>query len=273
MSTSLKPGQLVTVGHIIAAGTARSRARARRARPGYLAAAALAVAGGLLVSACSGQPAASARASSAASPAALPVGAALLATLRATVPRYGGPGGVAAGRVPGTWYGARSTLPVVATRPGWVRVRLAQRPNGSTAWVPSSDVSLSATPYRIVVNLATTHLTLYKDDRPVFSTPAGVGTRTYPTPTGQYFVAFLEAPPKSDPGYGAFIMVISAHSDAISNWEGSGDAVIGIHGPLGSDKEIGTTGARISHGCIRLHEPDLLRLRDVPPGSPVDIVG
>ncbi len=69
-------------------------------------------------------------------------------------------------------------------------------------------------------------------------------------------------------GAGAFIMVTSAHSDSISNWEGSGDALIGIHGPLGSGQEIGTTGARISHGCVRLHEADLLRLRDVPQAVP-----
>jgi len=254
----------------------RPRVRTHPGRPGMMAATALAVAGGLLISACSSPaaaPARSAKATGAASMAALPAGTTLLATLSKAAPRYPGPGATAAGRVPGSWYGARSTLPVLATRPGWVRVRLAQRPNGSTAWLPASDVRLTATPYRIVLNLATTHLTLYKDNRMVFAAPAGVGTRTFPTPTGVYFVAFLEAPPKSDPGYGAFIMVISAHSDAISNWQGSGDAVIGIHGPLGSDKEIGTTGAHISHGCIRLHEPDLLRLRDVPPGSPVDIIG
>ena len=258
-----------------AAGTARWGPGAATALT-RLTAAALVIAGGLLMSACSGQPAARPPAAEAAGgrgPAALSPGSTLLATMRGAAARYPGPGRTAAGRVPATWYGARSTLPVVATRPGWVQVRLAQRPNGSTAWVTASDVSLSTTPYRIVINLATTHLTLYKDGRVVFSTPAGVGTRSYPTPTGQYFVAFLEAPPKSDPGYGAFIMVISAHSDAISNWQGSGDAVIGIHGPLGSDKEIGGTGARISHGCIRLHEKDLLRLRDVPPGSPVDIIG
>ena len=86
-------------------------------------------------------------------------------------------------------------------------------------------------------------------------------------------MAFLEEPPTSAPGYGAFIMVTSAHSDTISDWEGSGDAVIGIHGPLGSGQVIGTTGARISHGCIRLHEAALLRLREVPPGTPIDIVG
>ena len=53
----------------------------------------------------------------------------------------------------------------------------------------------------------------------------------------------------------------------------TGDAVIGIHGPLGEDSQIGTAGARISHGCIRLHDKDLLRLRQVPPGTPIDIVG
>lgn len=268
LSVSGKPGSAAT------ARTALSRARTRQRRHGIPAAAALAVTSALLVSACSGQPAPArgAKAMAAGSPAALPAGATLLATLSKAAPKYPSPSATTAGLVPDTWYGARSTLPVLATRPGWVRVRLAQRPNGSTAWLPASDVRLTETPYRIVIDLATTHLTLYKANQIVFSAPAGVGTKAYPTPTGVYFVAFLEAPPKSDPGYGAFIMVTSAHSDAISSWQGSGDAVIGIHGPLGSDKEIGTTGAHISHGCIRLLEPDLLRLRDVPPGSPVDIV-
>jgi lipoprotein-anchoring transpeptidase ErfK/SrfK len=86
-------------------------------------------------------------------------------------------------------------------------------------------------------------------------------------------VAFLERPPVANVGYGAFIMVTSDHSDTIKDWEGSGDAVIGIHGPLGDDREIGTTGARISHGCIRLHEAALLRLRAVSVGTPIDIIG
>jgi lipoprotein-anchoring transpeptidase ErfK/SrfK len=85
-------------------------------------------------------------------------------------------------------------------------------------------------------------------------------------------VAFDEQPPQPNPGYGPFIMVTSAHSPEISDWEGSGDAVIGIHGPLG-DREIGTAGARISHGCIRVHDQALERLTEVPPGTPVDVVG
>jgi lipoprotein-anchoring transpeptidase ErfK/SrfK len=67
-------------------------------------------------------------------------------------------------------------------------------------------------------------------------------------------------------------MVTSAHSDSITDWEESGDAMIAIHGPLGAQAAIGTTGAAVSHGCIRLQLTDLSQLRVVPVGSPVDIV-
>jgi lipoprotein-anchoring transpeptidase ErfK/SrfK len=197
----------------------------------------------------------------------------VLATVLRTVPRYASPGLLAAGTVPASWYDRPSVLPVIATRPGWVQVRLAQRPNESTAWLPDSDVTLGRTPYRIVINSATTRLTLYDDGRPAFSAPAGVGTTQDPTPVGEYFVAFDEQPPQPNSGYGPFIIVTSAHSPAIADWEGSGDAVIGIHGPLGDDTEIGTSGARISHGCIRLHDQALERLAEVPPGTPIDVVG
>jgi hypothetical protein len=196
-----------------------------------------------------------------------------VATLRVTAPRYAAPGGQPAGVVPASWYERASVLPVIATRPGWVEVRLAQRPNGSTAWVPAGDVTLGSTPYRIVIDLTTTHLSLYDDGRLVFSAPAGVGTPDDPTPDGEYFVAFDEPPPEPGVGYGPFVLVTSDHSEAISDWEGSGDAVIGIHGPLGMDTEIGTKGARISHGCVRLHLSALEKLSQVPPGTPIDVTG
>jgi lipoprotein-anchoring transpeptidase ErfK/SrfK len=195
-----------------------------------------------------------------------------LATVLRTAPRYTASGATAAGTVPASWYERPSVLPVIATRPGWVRVRLAQRPDGSTAWLPAKDVRLSSTPYRIVVDLATTKLALYDRGRLVFSAPAGVGSPDDPTPTGQFFVAFDEQPPQPNPGYGPFIIVTSDHSQSISDWEGSGDAVIGIHGPLGEDAEIGATGARISHGCIRLHDQALEQLAQVPPGTPIDVI-
>ena len=194
----------------------------------------------------------------------------LVVTARGDIPSFASPGGPAAGTVPATWLGAPSTLPVIAQQPGWFDVRLAQRPNGSTAWVRDTDVDTAVTPYRIVVDLATNHLTLYRSGQPVLSAPVGTGLPAYPTPTGQYFVALLAAPPS--PGYGAFVMVTSAHSNTITDWENSGDALIALHGPLGSDSQIATTGAAVSHGCIRLHESDLDQLRPVPVGSPIDIV-
>jgi lipoprotein-anchoring transpeptidase ErfK/SrfK len=39
------------------------------------------------------------------------------------------------------------------------------------------------------------------------------------------------------------------------------------------DSKIGTTGAKISHGCIRLHDQALKQLNGVPPGTPIDIIG
>ncbi len=199
-------------------------------------------------------------------------GETLVATVRpAGAPGSRTPGSPPAVNVPGQWLGAASVLPVLAQQPGWVEVRLAQRPNESVAWVPAGDVSLASDPYRIVINLDTTHLQLFKRGQQVADFPIGVGLPAYPTPTGHFFVALFAEPPS--PGYGPFVMVTSAHSNAISDWEESGDAITAIHGPLGSDAAIGTTGARVSHGCVRLHDADLTRLRDVPAGTPVDIVG
>ena len=203
-----------------------------------------------------------------------PAGSTLLATLHGPVQGYARPQsalGVAT-IAASTWHGAVSTLRGVR-RPnrGWVDVRPAQRPNESTAWVRVGDVSLTSTPYQIVIHLAATHLDLYKSGHLVLSAPAGVGTVADPTPTGHYFfVAFFAQPPSS--GYGPFVLVSSAHSNTISDWESSGDALMAIHGPLGADAQIGTTGSRVSHGCVRLHLSDLAQLRVVPAGSPIDVV-
>jgi lipoprotein-anchoring transpeptidase ErfK/SrfK len=180
-------------------------------------------------------------------------------------------GGPATGQVPGQWLGAASVLPVISQQPGWVEVRLAQRPNESTAWVPAADVSLASDSYHVVIDLRTTHLQLYDGGQVVANFPAGIGIPAAPTPTGRFFVALFARPPST--GYGQFVMVTSAHSNTISDWEQSGDAIVAIHGSLGSDAAIGTTGARVSHGCIRLHDTDLTRLREVPAGTPIDIVG
>jgi lipoprotein-anchoring transpeptidase ErfK/SrfK len=201
-----------------------------------------------------------------------PAGTTLVATTHGAIPGSPAAGAPENLLVPASWYGYPSILPVIGSSPGWVEVRLAQRPNGSTTWVPLSDVTLTTTPYRLVLDLATEHLVVYKDGQEILDFPAGIGTPDDPTTPGNFFVTMQV--PAPDPGYGPFVLVTSAHSNAITDWEASGDAIIAIHGPITSydDSLIGTTGAAISHGCIRLHDADLAQLSIIPAGTPLDII-
>jgi hypothetical protein len=201
-----------------------------------------------------------------------PDGITSVAITHGAVPGSAEPGAAPNTEVPGTWYGYPSVLPVIGSAPNWVEVRLAQRPNGSTTWVPLSDVTLSTTPYQLILNLADEHLAVYEYGKEIMDFPAGIGAPDDPTVTGDFFITMRVPPP--DAGYGPFALVTSAHSDAISDWEGSGDAIIAIHGPITAydDQLIGTTGAAISHGCIRLHDADLSQLDVIPPGTPLDVV-
>jgi len=198
--------------------------------------------------------------------------ATLIATLRADIPAFGGPNGEETGTIAATWHDRPKSLPVIDQQPGWFHVRLPERPNGSTAWIRSGDVDVSTTTYRIEVDVAAMRLRLFDAGEVVMDVPAGIGTDDAPTTVGNFFLAFLQEPPDTTSGWGPFVMVTSSHSETISDFEQSGDAIAAIHGPLGAAEEIGQTGAKVSHGCIRLHLEDLERLRDVPAGTPVDVI-
>ncbi len=195
----------------------------------------------------------------------------LVARLNGPAPGSPSPGAAPTQTVPGSWYGYPSILPVIATEPNWLDVRLAQRPNESTAWIPASDATVKRDHFAIVVDLATMHLSVFERARQIDYFPAGIGTPASPTPPGNFFVAMTVPPPS--PGYGPFVLVTSGHSDAITDWDSSGDAIIAIHGPIDAtaDTRIGTTGAAVSNGCVRLHDADLTQLSNIPPGTPVDI--
>ncbi len=197
---------------------------------------------------------------------------ALIATLTADIPRFPAPGAEPDGTVAATWHQRPSALAVINEQPGWLQVRLPQRPNGSTTWIRRDDVELSSTPSRIVVDVATMRLRLYNAGEKVLDAPAGIGTDEAPTTVGNFFVTFLQEPPDDGAAWGPFVMVISSHSETISDWEQSGDAIAAIHGPFDTGDAVGTTGAKVSHGCVRLHLEDLRALRDVPAGSPVDVI-
>lgn len=194
-----------------------------------------------------------------------------IATVTGPVPYSAEPGGLPVGTIPvGSWWGLTKQLPVLGDAPGWLHVRLPQRPNGLTGWIPASTAQLSTTTYGILIDVRLNRLKLYNGGQLVVDLPAGVGTEQDPTPLGDYYV--MDVAPSEGPGWGPFILDTNAHSESITSWEGSGDAFTAIHGPLGLDAAIGTTGAKISHGCVRLHDADLAQLKPVPAGAPIVIV-
>lgn len=192
-----------------------------------------------------------------------------VATFTEPVPRLTGPDGDVNGSVDPDWHDVALAFPVIDQASGAVKIRLPGRPNGSTAWVPAEAVTVDTVAYRVEVDLSERRLWLYRNGDELISAPVGVGTDTNPTPTGEFFAAFHQQSPGG--GYGPFVLVTTAHSETITDWEESGDAVVGVHGPLGSASEIGQTGAAVSHGCIRMHNSDLRALRVVPPGTPISI--
>jgi lipoprotein-anchoring transpeptidase ErfK/SrfK len=151
--------------------------------------------------------------------------------------------------------------------PGWARVRLPSRPNGSSGWVRTRSVALALDPYRVSVSLSRHRITLWKDGRAIVQQPAGVGRSVLPTPMGTYFIAELLKQPEPHGIYGPYAFGLSAYSNVLFSF-GGGPGQIGIHGT----NEPQLLGTSVSHGCIRVANSLIIRLaRILPLGTPVSI--
>ena len=110
-------------------------------------------------------------------------------------------------------------------------------------------------------------ITLVKRGRTVFSAQIGVGESRWPTPRGEYYIrSRLTGYGAAGSFYGPLAFGTSAHSDQLTDWPAGG--IVGIHGTSLPQLIPG----RISHGCVRLRNPDILRLDDLMPvGTPITI--
>lgn len=161
--------------------------------------------------------------------------------------------------------GAPLVFLVVAQQGDWSEVQLAQRPNGSTGWVATSDLALSSDPYAIVVTRSTNTLDLYRDGEVVHSYPVATGTGGTPTPTGQFALTELLAP--TNDGYGPYAYGTTAFSDVLNSF-GGGPGQIGLHGT----DDASSIGRDASHGCIRMHNADITALAGMLPlGTPIQV--
>lgn len=150
---------------------------------------------------------------------------------------------------------------------GWLDVYLPERPNGSTGWVRSSEVSVARDPYYVLVNLTAHMVTVWDGTKVFMRVPVGVGRAVSPTPDGTYYVTETVVTGDPEGPYGPYALGLSAHSDVYDEFDG-GDGQIGLHG---TDDPAGI-GTDVSHGCIRMQNDDITRLAHVLPlGTPVVI--
>ena len=150
---------------------------------------------------------------------------------------------------------------------GWVEVLLPVRPNGSTGWVRTSEITLTPNPFHIAVSLSAHTITVTNARAVVYTGPVAVGAGDTPTPTGNFYLYVLLKSP--DPGgpYGPYAYGLSSHSDALETFAG-GDAEIGIHG----NNDASALGQNVSHGCIRMDNDGITALAgQLPLGTPVDV--
>jgi lipoprotein-anchoring transpeptidase ErfK/SrfK len=167
--------------------------------------------------------------------------------------------------------GTVTALPVTTRRIGgdgrlWMRVTLPVLPNGRSGWVPRRALgAYEISRHRLVVDVARRRLTLVRAGRVVLRAPVGVGQPRSPTPRGTFLVRNrLER--YASRRYGPVAFGTSARSPTLTDWPAGG--FVGIHG---TDRPELIPGA-VSHGCVRLRNPDMLRLaRLMPVGTPVEI--
>jgi L,D-transpeptidase catalytic domain len=168
--------------------------------------------------------------------------------------------------------GSPSIVSVLATAKdavgyAWVKVRVPGLPNGREGWVArtalgGSEVSTS----RLVVDTNTLTASLERGGQVVLSVPVGIGADQWPTPRGEFIVRSSLTRYKS-PQYGPIAFGTTARSPVLTDWPGGG--VVGIHGTDRPDLLPG----RVSHGCIRMRNDDILRLaRLMPIGTPLLVV-
>jgi L,D-transpeptidase-like protein len=150
----------------------------------------------------------------------------------------------------------------------WVHVRLPVLPNNTTGWVPRSALGgYHFVTTHLIIDMRRLRAVLLRDGHPVFSAPVGVGQPRWPTPRGEFYVRD-KLTDYASPFYGPVAFGTSARSAVLTDWPEGG--FVGIHGT----DAPGLLPGRVSHGCIRLRNRDILRLaRLMPVGTPLTIEG
>jgi L,D-transpeptidase catalytic domain len=201
------------------------------------------------------------------------MGTTVWASVREAVPAraYAGRGRVVARLSAQTPEGTTNIVTVLGrvAIPGhglWIRVSLPVLPNGTSGWVPRAALGgYGVVDTRLIVDRRSLTATLMRGGRPVFRAVIGIGRASTPTPHGEFYVRD-ELTRYRGATYGPLAFGTSARSATLTDWPAGG--YVGIHG---TDQPWLLPG-RVSHGCIRMRNADILRLgRLMPVGTPITI--
>ena len=149
--------------------------------------------------------------------------------------------------------------------PSWYKIVVPGRPNGRMGWIPAGAATIAPTHEVIVIDRSSRRLELWQGGKRLLATTVAVGRPGMETPLGLYYVT-VRFRPVQQPFLGVFAFETSAYSK-LSDWPGGGR--VGIHGTY----QPQLLGQAVSHGCVRVHNRDILRLRGmVKVGTPIKIV-
>jgi L,D-transpeptidase catalytic domain len=149
----------------------------------------------------------------------------------------------------------------------WYEVDLPIRPNGVRGWVPAAGLNPYVVRWRLRIELGRRRLIAYESGRERLRLTVAIGRSGTPTPTGSFYV-FERLYLRNEGGpYGPGALGLSSFSPVLTGWTRGGP--VAIHGT----NDARTVGDAISNGCVRVSNEQMRRLlRDVPAGTPVDIV-
>lgn len=151
----------------------------------------------------------------------------------------------------------------------WLRVRLAQRPNTASGWIPGRFAELERTPWRVVVDRSSRTVTVLRAGRTVRRMAAVVGTGATPTPTG-LFAILKHARQGAGAPLGPWALHLTAHSPVLRDYAG-GTGRVAIHGRAGAIARA-PLGSAASHGCVRVDNAVIAWMaRRLAPGTPVEV--
>ena len=140
-------------------------------------------------------------------------------------------------------------------------VRAYQRTHGLAADGVARPDLLERTWGKIVVVKHLFRVFAYRDGRLVASLPIAIGQPAYPSPTGTFHVVEkirnpTWIPPNSPWAQGLEPIPPGSTNPLGPRWIGTSAPAVGLHGTP-QDWTIGTAA---SHGCIRMHIPDVIKL-------------